>query len=896
MKRTLQDFVVRDSVTAVRAAVLAMALAPAAYAAETGTVDPAVAALTRPTNTVEAGAGYVSQDSFKFGQYNGLYNKGWDAIVNIDYSGGAPFDIDSAVRWRIYGTNLGLTDRTVYGEYADQGTFKLWGLYDELRSNYATGDTYQTPYQGAGSSVLTLPKGWIKPVVPQVSATSGNFRALSPVTGLANALTSGVVTPPTAAQQAQVANIIANDVPAFQNVELDTTRKTYAGGLSYNLDRRWVFAASASQTQQNGLKPLAMINASSGTSSAILPNLIDQTTNQYNASLTYTGEQFFVTAAYYGSFFNNDVDSMTWENAFNPGTFATMSSAPDNNFNQLTLKGGYNFSPTTKFVLGASWGRGTQNQGYLTDPSIVPLGTPVSSLDGVVDTTQLTARLSFKPVRAVNVNLGYKYLDRNNKTPVNIYEFYDAGEAPGTTASPFNATLIALGLAPAGTKLANNINIYANRPYGKTVNAFNADAAYAVAPGQSVKADYQYEQVDRRCDGSWIDCADANKATTNGVRLAWDATMVETVSGRISYEYAQRRVDYNENAFLALVPMANYVPAGAGTSISAYQYLLNTGLTGFGPQLGYPAVPLTGDAAVYSPNNNILPQALYGSRNNINEEIGMRRFNMADRNRNKLVGSVNWDVTGQLGLQGNVEYTDDDYNNSVFGLQSNKSLMANIEGNFAVTESFNANLYYTYEEQRMQSAGISYGSNSNAANVGGVAGNTVVSGGCYATVLDKNMNAKIDPCLNWSTDMKDKVNTIGGGFSWKGLLEGKLDLIGSALYSDARVDNAMTGGTYANNPYAVSGKPAVVPAVIFIPAQNLPTVSEKMIQLQIGGQYALDKHSAIRAFYWWQKLRVTDYVYDGMQYGSLSGVIPTNEQSPNYNVSVVGVSYIYRWQ
>ena len=181
----------------------------------------------------------------------------------------------------------------------------------------------------------------------------------------------------------------------------------------------------------------------------------------------------------------------------------------------------------------------------------------------------------------------------------------------------------------------------------------------------------------------------------------------------------------------------------------------------------------------------------------------MMRFNMADRDRNKVRGSINWDATAQLSLQGNVEYTDDNYSNSVYGLQNAKNFMANVEGNFAVNENFNANLFYTYEEQRAQSAGLSYsaGAITNTATVGGVAGNTVVSGGCFSTVLDKNANAKIDPCLNWSTDMKDKVNTIGGGFTWKGLMGGKLDLIGNLLYSDARTDIGITGGTYANNPY-----------------------------------------------------------------------------------------------
>jgi hypothetical protein len=276
----------------------------------------------------------------------------------------------------------------------------------------------------------------------------------------------------------------------------------------------------------------------------------------------------------------------------------------------------------------------------------------------------------------------------------------------------------------------------------------------------------------------------------------------------------------------------------------------------------------------------------------------MERFNQADRDRNKVRGSINWDATSDVGLNANVEYTDDHYGSSVYGLTSAKSLMANVEGNWKVSEDFTANLYYTYEEQRAQSSGLSYsaGQITNTPNVGGVAGNTVVSGGCFSTVLEKNMNAKIDPCLSWSTDMKDKVNTIGASFDWKNLASGKLELIGNVLYSDARTDIGLTGGTYANNPYAVAGQPAVNPAAFFIPAANMPTVSQKMLEVQIAGQYALDKQSSIRAFYWFQKLRVTDYAYDGMQYGTITSVIPTNEQAPDYNVSVVGLSYVYRWQ
>ena len=53
---------------------------------------------------------------------------------------------------------------------------------------------YQTPFLGNGTNLLTLPSNWVRPVVPQVNATSGNFRGLSPTTGLAPVLVNGVLT------------------------------------------------------------------------------------------------------------------------------------------------------------------------------------------------------------------------------------------------------------------------------------------------------------------------------------------------------------------------------------------------------------------------------------------------------------------------------------------------------------------------------------------------------------------------------------------------------------------------------------------------------------------------------------------------------------------------------
>jgi MtrB/PioB family decaheme-associated outer membrane protein len=890
MKNKQAGFVVRASVAAVRAALVTLVVVPAAYAAEG---DDAVRQLTRPTNFVEAGAGYVSRDSFKFGEYNGLFRQGLFGIFHLGIFGGGAWDSDDTTRWDVVGTDLGLETRDIRAEYGQQGRFRINIGYDELRRNRS--DSFQTPYLGAGSDTLTLPPTWLKPIVPQVSGGAINFRALSPFTGLASSNVAGVVTPPTAAQRATVNGIVAADVPAFQDVDLSTKRKAIDGGFSYNIDRNWELRVSAKHEKKDGLKPLGAVTSQVNEYASILPDPIDQTTDQYNVSLNYTGEKAFFQVAYYGSVFHNDIQSVTWHDANDPTKTATMASAPSNDFHQILLTGGYNFSPSTKLVLNASYGRNTQDEQFVTlgQNNQLPLGVPRSSLDGLVVTKAFNARLTSRPVKGLNVVAAYKYDDRDNKSPISTYFFQDANEARAAAASAFNA---ARGL-PANT-LGSNINIYANRPYSKRVNQFDLDADYAVARGHALRAGYEYQQIDRDCTGSWISCADAPRTRENTVKAEWRTNVIENVTGRLAYAYSARRVDYDENAFLALVPMANVVPAG-GATISAYQYLQQTGLSGFGPVAGFPSVALTGNAAIFSPNNNILPQALYGSRNNINEEVGMRRYNMADRNRDKVRASVNWDATDRFSLAGSLDYNKDDYTHSLYGLTNAQSWALNLEGSFAVTPDFNAVAFYTHEDIKSQSAGISYAANNNNAFVG-QAGNTLVSGGCFATVQARNNNAKIDPCSNWSADMRDKVDTLGVGFTWKNLMAGKLDVLGDLVYAKARTDIGVAGGSYANNPFALAAPaPALapgVPAVLFIPAANLPTATTKTIDLRLSAQYAIDKSSAIRLLYWYEHLTSNDYVYDGMQFGTLTNIMPTNEQPFHFNVHVIGVSYLYRWQ
>jgi hypothetical protein len=618
--------------------------------------------------------------------------------------------------------------------------------------------------------------------------------------------------------------------------------------------------------------------------STIIPDLINQNHDQLSAGLTYAGDQLTVQSTYLYSAFTNNVPSMSWANWAAPTNMQTMSSAPSNAFSQLALTSNYRITPSTRISANLSYGRGTQNVSLLTDAS-TPL-VPTDALHGLVVTKAANFKLSSRPWTALNLSAGYKYEDRDNQTPVNTFGYYDAGELRSGT-SLFNAAFPTLGLGA-------NTNLNANRPYSRKLNQFNADANFTLTPNQTLSGGLESQKIDRWCSGTWIACVDANQSRENSVKLDWSLKVSETLGGRLGLSHASRSVDYNEDAFLALVPMANVSPTGAPAGSTAYSTLTSLGLTGYGPVLGLNPLPAAGSAAAFFfANNNALGNSLYANQNRISELVGMRRYNMADRKRDKVRASGTWQASDAFSLQAGLDLNRDDYAKSVYGLQSARSWAANLDGSWLVASDTTLSSFVTFEDQRSTSAGNSYTANSTAANV---AGFTAISGGCYATIALRNASNKIDPCLNWTSQTSDRVVTLGLAASQKNLLGGALDLNGALSYSSARSTQNPSGGNYANNPLAVTGAAAGTTAAYFINAAALPDTTTKVVELRLGAKYRLSDAKSLRVGYLYQHLSSSDWAYDGMQLGGLAGVLPSMEQSPAYNVHTVTLSFIYAFR
>ena len=342
------------------------------------------------------------------------------------------------------------------------------------------------------------------------------------------------------------------------------------------------------------------------------------------------------------------------------------------------------------------------------------------------------------------------------------------------------------------------------------------------------------------------------------------------------------------------MPYANVVPATATGGATAYSFMTANGWTGWGPALGYAAT--TGNMNLFFPLNNALANALYANNNRISELPGMRRYYVSDRDRNKLRASTTWQATAELALQGSLEYNKDHYTDAVYGLQNTNTWAANIEGTYALGADFTFTAFYTYEDLSAGSAGNTYTANSNVATITGAqATATGLSGNScdgYTTLLQRNNNNKLDPCLNWFTDRADKVNSVGVTMVARALMDKPLDVTGNFIMSRARSDNNVTGGNWANNLLVGPGAAPTTIAAYFIAATPLPTVTTDSSELRLNALYSFTKAHALRVIYTYMRMSSADWAYEGMQFGSMQGVLPSNEQPYNYSVNIFGVSYV----
>lgn len=320
------------------------------------------------------GATSVSEDAARFGNATGYDEKG--IYANVD---GAGRYVDGAYRldWSLY--DLGLSSRNLQIDGGLQGVFGFNVGYREMP--YRLFDTTQTIFSTAVADRLSLPADWV------TAGTTTDFTRLA------------------ASLQAQ---------------DIESDRKILSLGADWSAAENIELYASFQRQNRDGIN---ISGGSSFTQAALLPRWFDYETDQIHAGARFTTRRFSLGAAYYGSFFSNANQSLTWETPFVsfPGADQLRKSqAPDNDFQQVTLSGAVRASVWDTVVsLSAANGRGEQDQAllpYTINPNISTGPLPVNSLNARVDTLNYALTVSTRPLPKGRIRFSYRFDERDNKT------------------------------------------------------------------------------------------------------------------------------------------------------------------------------------------------------------------------------------------------------------------------------------------------------------------------------------------------------------------------------------------------------------------------------------------------------------------------------------------------
>lgn len=204
----------------------------------------------------------------------------------------------------------------------------------------------------------------------------------------------------------------------------------------------------------------------------ILAVPVNSQTDDFGLALEYQGERLQARVAYAGSLFENDRDSIDWNNSgFGPAA-GQIAESPDNEMHQLSAQLGYQVSPLTR--IGASFARGrmTQDQSFLPYGVGVTTALPAANLDGEVKTTLAKFDINSRPLPRLRLDASYTYSERDNTTPVNTYVYLltDSSLSPGSRM---------------------------NRPYSFEQNLLRMKAGYRLPGGADLSGGYDQDEMQR---------------------------------------------------------------------------------------------------------------------------------------------------------------------------------------------------------------------------------------------------------------------------------------------------------------------------------------------------------------------------------------------------------------
>ena len=513
----------------------------------------------------------------------------------------------------------------------------------------------------------------------------------------------------------------------------------------------------------------------------MVPEPVDANHSQVEGRVTYAGDRLNLSGGYYGSFYRNEHGSL---NPVVPGAL----------FNAV----GQLLPLTTGF------------QPILNNPVALPPDNQAHHVD-------LTGTYGFSARTKLNFKLAYSQATQHQDflsagltgAPVGVT---DLGGKMATTLAQVGITsrpMPRLGLSGSlkyqkrdDDTRVEHYNLeggshYTNRQLPRTDVVAKAQAAYDITGDWRGTVGVDYHSIDR---GSFRPTSAVAGITAlrqeteeTGLRAELRRRMSENLSGAISIETSKR-------------DGSNWLLDNSGRGVTEVS---------------------DATAAGFFYSNGIYMPTL------------------ADRRRNKIKVSADWQPNDKLSLQAAGEVGRDKFSSpSAYGLRESSMNSLSLDATYAINDKWNLNGFWSFGQQELDQA------RPEAALM--AFDNTAV--------------------------------TLGVGFTGKPMAN--LEVGGNLSFMDDRSEYAQTLDAGAHGEAAA----------LLAATGGLPDTVFRQSTLRLWGRYTLDKVSSIRMDLAHQRTKWTDWAwgYNGVPFMYSDGT--TIVRKPAQNVTFIGVTYVRRFQ
>ncbi len=375
--------------------------------------------------------------------------------------------------------NVGYKDQRFSASYNNYGKVKASFEWNEVPLFYS--QTTQSLYSSSTPGVLTLP----------ASIQSG--------------IQNKTLTLPTAMLGAG----------AFS---MQTERKVADFRMAYSASSAMNLNVTFKNTQRDGSQPYtAGFGFSGATDEFALP--INQRTTEFGTNLEYGSAAAYLKLAYDGSFFRDNISTLTWANPLRSTDSSTapangrLAMAPNTDSNTVSASAGFNQLPgrshANAYISVGSLSNNDPLMPFTINSAIASPALSRANADVQARVTAMNFSFTSRPLDPVWLNVRYRQYEFDNRTAPFI-----VGQTVGYDSS----------LTTANTE---------SEPLGYTRHTLDADVSFTPITYLGLRAGYTHEQIDRTF--RWVESSKEDVA-----RASIDLAGISWLSVRGVYEYSKR--------------------------------------------------------------------------------------------------------------------------------------------------------------------------------------------------------------------------------------------------------------------------------------------------------------------------------------------------------------------